>query len=168
MESLHSYCKRYDIPKSTAYKHLKDLGISVTHGLSQDGIAALQRRWPSQPQAAITPDVLEPQTATSDPLALYEESQTLTFGHYQAPDRRQSTLSAMEQAMGLAGDSANQQTNFIDALMAANEQLGEQAGMLAGLKFAQGYERSQQAVLDHLAAKKGLGKHQTEGEPPSS
>ncbi len=168
MESLSSYCKRNSIPKSTAHKHLQDLGISVTDGLGQSAVTALQRRWPKQPQPAVTPDVLEPQAASGDPLARYEQPETLSFGRYQAPDRRNGTLAAMQQVIGVAKDSAEQQQNFLAAVMAANEQLGEQAGMLAGLKFAQGFERSQQAVMDQLAASKGLGKQQAGVEYPSA
>ena len=169
MESLSSYCKRHSIPKSTAHKHLQALGISTADGVTQDAIAALETRWPSQPQPAVIPEVVEYPTAAGDPLALYQpaQSQSLTFGHYRAPDRSAETIAAMQAAAALAGGSAEQQQNFLAAIVANSQQLGQQAGMVAGLSFAQSFEQSQQAILDQLAASKGLGKHQAGGECPN-
>ena len=165
MESLSSYCRRNSIPKSTAHKHLTQLGISTAAGMTQDAIAALEQRWPSQPQPAVIPEVMEP--AAGDPLALYQsQPAALTFGHYQATDRSQETIAAMRAAAELAGGSAEQQQNFLAAIVANSQQLGQQAGMVAGLSFAQSFEASQQAILDQLAASKGLGK-QHGGECPS-
>ena len=166
MESLSSYCKRHSIPKSTAHKHLTQLGISTAAGMTQDAIEALETRWPSQPQPAVIPEVVEYPTAAGDPLALYQSQQSgLTFGHYRAPDRSAETIAAMRAAAELSGGSAEQQQNFLAAIVANSQQLGQQAGMVAGLSFAQSFEASQQAILDQIAASKGLGKHG--GECPS-
>jgi hypothetical protein len=55
MQSLHSFCTQYDVPKTSVKRWLNDQGFDTANGMTEEAIAAAQSHFRIAPASTTEP-----------------------------------------------------------------------------------------------------------------
>jgi hypothetical protein len=96
MQSLHSFCTQYEIPKTTVKRWLNDNGYDTSQGMSPDAVAAAKAHFrieDPQPEPAITPTVIEVGNHRGQ-LALPNAPASIDLGQYRGENAALTSFQA--------------------------------------------------------------------------
>ena len=98
MQSLHSFCTQYEIPKTTVKRWLNDNGYDTSQGMSPDAVAAAKAHFrieDPQPEPAITPTVIEVGNHRGQ-LALPNAPASIDLGQYRGENAALTSFEATD------------------------------------------------------------------------
>lgn len=153
MQSLSSFCKQHDLPKTTVRRFLVDEGFDTSNGLSREAIAAALVEFKPQGSAP-NPQVLPPDY--SDPFAGVMPGGAMVPTGYAATDRSLAVAMSQQRVKQLCQRSTIQQQQTVQAAIESGDQLGMQLGAFLGERTIQAAEMQRQRMIEEYLQSQGV------------
>jgi hypothetical protein len=155
-QSLHSFCKRHRLTKSTVYNYLVDLGYDLSQGLTPAALeeaqqAFLDGRGADESDDAAQTFVLPGHYA--DPFAgmALGASGAMVPAGFQAQNRSLATSAAAQRVQDICMGANLHSQQTVAAALESGDQMGQQLGaFLAERTIAAAETQRQQLIAEYL------------------
>jgi len=154
MQSLHSFCKQHDLPKTSVKRFLNDEGFDTSSGLGRDAIAAALVEFKPAGSAS-KPDVLPP-PGYADPFAGIGAGGAMVPTGYAATDRSLAVAMSEQRVKQICQSSSINQQQTVQAAIESGNQLGTQLGAFLGERTIQAAEMQRQQMIEEYLQAQGV------------